>query len=82
MKILGILASHDNSGITAQMLANVLRPANGKCDSETIYLDDYQIKPDLPGKSNPTLDLLEKKFQKVMFGSLLYRLIGRISAEP
>ncbi|KGO24559.1 hypothetical protein Q757_08495, partial [Oenococcus alcoholitolerans] len=64
MKILGILASHDNSGITAQMLANVLRPANGKCDSETIYLDDYQIKPDLPGKSNPTLDLLEKKLSE------------------
>lgn len=43
MKVLGILGSQDRQGITAQLLDQVLTNVVDNVETETIFLEDYQI---------------------------------------
>ncbi|KRK98147.1 NADPH-dependent FMN reductase [Secundilactobacillus odoratitofui DSM 19909 = JCM 15043] len=61
MKILGILGGHKRDGLTAQMLTNVLSGVSDPHTTETIYLEDFQFHPDLPGHRDPVLDQLTVK---------------------
>lgn len=61
MKVLGILGSHRNNGVTAKMLAAVMAGIKEPNESEIIYLEDYPFKPDHGDKKDPVLDELEQK---------------------
>lgn len=61
MKILGILASHQERGLNAQMLSEVLDNVDSGVETETIYLENYQITPHKYHEDNPVLDELAKK---------------------
>lgn len=45
MKILGILGSQSQQGLTAQMLQQVLDHVDATIETETIFLEDYEIHP-------------------------------------
>lgn len=64
MKILGILAAHQRSGINAQLLNEVIKNVNENCETETIFLEDYNITPRKRGEKNEVLDELSDKLMK------------------
>jgi len=61
MKILGILGSHQEHGLNAQMLAEVLNNVDAGVETETIYLENYVITPHKYHEENPVLNELEVK---------------------
>ena len=61
MKILGILGSHQEHGLNAQMLAEVLDNVDEGVETETIYLENYDITPHKYHEKNPVLDELSEK---------------------
>lgn len=64
MKILGILASHQEHGLNAQMLDEVLKNVDEGVETETIYLENYKITPHKYHEKNPVLDELSEKLLK------------------
>ncbi|KIS02597.1 flavodoxin family protein [Paucilactobacillus wasatchensis] len=60
MKVLGILGAHKRDGITAKMLTTVLAGVPAPNETELLFLEDYDIKPDT-GAPNPGLDQIEEK---------------------
>lgn len=60
MKVLGILGAHKRNGITAKMLDAVLAAVPAPHETELLFLEDYEIKPDT-GAANPQLDQIEQK---------------------
>ena len=63
MKVLGILGAHKEHGVTRMMLDQVLHQVQAPNTSEIIYLEDYQIKPDIKGQPNPTMDQIIAKLE-------------------
>lgn len=63
MKVLGILGSHKSNGVTRMMLDAVLNGVEASNEVELLNLNDYQIKPRVPGEDNPTLDLIIEKLK-------------------
>lgn len=61
MKVLGILASHQEHGLNAQMLDEVLKNVDEGVETETIYLENYQITPHKYHEKNSVLDELSEK---------------------
>lgn len=61
MKILGILGSHQEHGLNAQMLAEVLENVDPDVETETIYLENYDITPHKYHEKNAVLDELVQK---------------------
>ena len=61
VKVLGILGAHKEHGVTRLMLDTVLKQVTAPNTSEIIYLEDYQIKPDIKGQPNPVMDQLIAK---------------------
>ncbi|GEO58546.1 flavodoxin family protein [Companilactobacillus bobalius] len=61
MKILGILASHQEHGLNAQMLDEVLKNVDSGIETETIFLENYDITPHKYHEDNPVLDELAQK---------------------
>lgn len=61
MKILGILASHQEHGLNAQMLDEVLKNVDSGVKTETIFLENYDITPHKYHEDNPVLDELAQK---------------------
>lgn len=61
MKILGILASHQEHGLNAKMLSEVLDNVDPGVETETIYLENYEITPHKYHEKNPVLDELSQK---------------------
>lgn len=61
MKILGILASHQEHGLNAQMLDEVLKNVDSGVETETIFLENYDITPHKYHEDNPVLDELAQK---------------------
>ncbi|CAJ1181345.1 flavodoxin family protein [Companilactobacillus paralimentarius] len=61
MKILGILASHQEHGLNAQMLDEVLKNVDSGVETETIFLENYDITPHKYHEDNPVLDKLAQK---------------------
>lgn len=61
MKVLGILGAHKEHGVTRLMLDTVLKQVTAPNTSEIIYLEDYQIKPDIKEQPNPVMDQLIAK---------------------
>lgn len=61
MKVLGILASHQRDGLTAELLKTVLAAVPAPHTTETIFLDDYPFHPDQPHRPDPVLDELIDK---------------------
>lgn len=60
MRVLGILGAHKRDGITAKMLETVLAAVPAPHETELLFLEDYEIKPDT-GAPNPQLDQIEAK---------------------
>ena len=63
LKVLGILGSHKSNGVTRMMLDAVLNGVEDSNEVELLNLNDYQIKPRIPGEDNPTLDLIIEKLK-------------------
>lgn len=63
VKALGILGAHKEHGVTRMMLDQVLHQVQAPNTSEIIYLEDYQIKPDIKGQPNPTMDQIIAKLE-------------------
>ena len=63
LKVLGILGSHKSNGVTRMMLDAVLNGVEASNEVELLNLNDYQIKPRIPGEDNPTLDLIIEKLK-------------------
>lgn len=61
MKVLGILGAHRKDGVTAQLLATVMEGIDPANETEIIYLEDYNFKPDTFEQKNPVLDIIETK---------------------
>ena len=61
MKILGILGSHQEHGLNAQMLDEVLKNVDSGVETETIYLENYGITPHKYHEKNLVLDELAEK---------------------
>lgn len=61
MKILGILASHQEHGLNAKMLSEVLDNVDPGVETEIIYLENYEITPHKYHEKNPVLDELSQK---------------------
>lgn len=61
MKILGILGSHQENGLNAQMLAEVLKNVDADVETETIYLENYDVTPHKYHEKNLVLDELAEK---------------------
>jgi len=61
MKILGILGSHQEHGLNAQMLDEVLKNVASGVETETIYLENYDITPHKYHEKNLVLDELTEK---------------------
>ncbi|MFD1472707.1 flavodoxin family protein [Companilactobacillus mishanensis] len=61
MKILGILASHKEHGLNAQMLESVLDNVDEGVETETIFLENYDITPHKFHEDNPVLDEFSAK---------------------
>lgn len=61
MKILGILGSHQEHGLNAQMLDEVLKNVDAGVETETIYLENYDITPHKYHEKNLVLDELAEK---------------------
>ncbi|HAT55604.1 MAG TPA: NADPH-dependent FMN reductase [Lactobacillus sp.] len=61
MKVLGILGAHKQHGVTAKLLETTLAAVPADTETETIYLEDYDIRPDIAGQPNPVLDGLTDK---------------------
>lgn len=61
MKVLGILGSQRRDGVTAQLLQTVLAGVDPVHETETIFLGDYDFKPDTKEQPDPVLDELEQK---------------------
>ena len=61
MKVLGIPGAHKEHGVTRLMLDTVLKQVTAPNTSEIIYLEDYQIKPDIKEQPNPVMDQLIAK---------------------
>ena len=59
MKILGILASHKEHGLNAQMLQNVLDNVDDGVETETIFLENYHITPHKYHEKNPVLPAIK-----------------------
>lgn len=75
MKILGILASHKEHGLNAQMLQHVLDNVDEGVETETIYLENYDITPRKYPEENPVLDQLADKLMESdvwVFGAPTY----------
>ncbi|GAB5056324.1 NAD(P)H-dependent oxidoreductase [Companilactobacillus alimentarius] len=64
MKILGISASHQEHGLNAQMLDQVLENVDSDVETETIYLENYDITPHKYHEKNPVLDDLTQKLSE------------------
>ena len=64
MKILGILASHKEHGIQAQLLSEVLDNVEPGVETETIYLENYEITPNKYHEKNPVLEELVQKLNE------------------
>jgi len=64
MKILGILASHQEHGLNAQMLDTVLKNVDSGTETETIYLENYDITPHKYHEKNAVLDELSEKLME------------------
>ncbi|NVY96251.1 flavodoxin family protein [Lactobacillus sp. DCY120] len=60
MKILGILGSQSQTGITAQMLAQVLDHVSPGVEVERVFLEDYQIHPAGVKEDNDLDELVAK----------------------
>ncbi|MFD1417766.1 flavodoxin family protein [Companilactobacillus keshanensis] len=61
MKVLGILASHQEHGLNAQMLDEVLKNVDEGVETETIYLENYKITPHKYHEKNQILNELSDK---------------------
>ena len=61
MKVLGILGSHRRDGVTAKLLDAVLNGVDPAHETATIYLEDYEFKPDTYESKDKVLDQLEAK---------------------
>jgi len=61
MKILGILGSHQEHGLNAQMLDEVLKNVDDDVKTEIIYLENYDITPHKYHEKNLVLDELAEK---------------------
>ncbi len=61
LKILGILASHQEHGINAKLLDAVLKNVDSGVETETIFLEDYDITPHKYHEKNEMLDKLSGK---------------------
>lgn len=61
LKVLGILGTHNPTGVTAQMLQAVLKGAATSAETEFVDLNDYDVRPDHDGQKNADLDRLEAK---------------------
>lgn len=75
MKILGILASHKEHGLNAEMLQNVLDNVDEGVETETIYLENYHITPHKYHEDNPVLNQLADKLMESdvwVFGAPTY----------
>lgn len=64
MKILGILAAHQRVGINAKFLQEVMNNVDEECDTETIFLEDYDISPRKRNEENEVLDQLSEKLME------------------
>jgi len=64
MKILGILASHQEHGLNAQMLDEVMQNVDDGIETETIYLENYEITPRKKHEKNEVLDELSAKLME------------------
>ncbi|QFP79433.1 flavodoxin family protein [Latilactobacillus graminis] len=60
MKVLGLLGSHQRTGVNRQLLDAVLAGVQPDADVEIVFLNDYRILPDT-GTPNQVLDELEAK---------------------
>lgn len=63
MKILGIYGGQDPDGLTASLVKTILAGVTAPATTEFIDLNQYQLRPDRPGQTNPVLDELEEKLQ-------------------
>ncbi|WP_283679533.1 NAD(P)H-dependent oxidoreductase [Lentilactobacillus sp. Marseille-Q4993] len=61
MKILGILGSHLDTGVTAMTMNELMSHVQQPNTYEVVYLENYDFKPDIFGKQDPVLDKLEQK---------------------
>ncbi|AQW21130.1 NADPH-dependent oxidoreductase [Lentilactobacillus curieae] len=61
MKILGILGSHKENGVTRMALDTVLNQVKFPNTTDFIYLEDYNFGPDKGDAKDPVLDILESK---------------------
>ncbi|MDN6635048.1 MAG: flavodoxin family protein [Lacticaseibacillus paracasei] len=63
MKILGIYGGQDANGLSASLVKEVLAGVAAPATTEFVDLNQYQIHPDKPETTNPTLDKLEAKLK-------------------
>ena len=63
MKILGIYGGQDANGLTASLVKEVLAGVAAPATTEFVDLNQYQIHPDKPETTNPTLDKLAAKLK-------------------
>ncbi|KRK57176.1 flavodoxin family protein [Fructilactobacillus fructivorans] len=63
MRYLAFLGSQSNDGLTAKYLNAVISGLPKDAEVETLFLQDYDIKPDNLKHPNPTLDMIEKKME-------------------
>lgn len=61
MHVLGLLGAQRPDGVTAKMLAAVLKGAQTNATVELVNLNDYHLMPDHDGQPNPDLDKLDAK---------------------
>lgn len=64
MKILGILGSHQEHGLNGQLFAEVLDNVEPGVDTETVYLENYDITPHKYHEKNLVLDELAEKMME------------------
>lgn len=64
MKVLGILGSHKKEGLNAQFLAEVMNNVDNGVETETIYLEDWDITPRKWPEENPILDEIYAKMNE------------------
>lgn len=64
MKILGILGSHQEHGLNAKLLDEVLKNVDEGVQTETVYLENYEITPHKYHEKNAVLDELSAKLME------------------
>ncbi len=57
------LRRQDPDGLTASLVKTILAGVTAPATTEFIDLNQYQLRPDRPGQTNPVLDELEEKLQ-------------------